>query len=75
MIDIIFKIRNRVIGRKRIKYSNLPNEQNIEKSLMKFKEFHLKICKSIAFKNKMFKKKRKKKIIFVTTGASLGTIF
>jgi len=30
MIDIIFKIRNRVKGRKRIKRSNLPNEQNIE---------------------------------------------
>jgi len=30
IIDIIFKIRNRVIGRKRIKHFNLPKEQNIE---------------------------------------------
>jgi hypothetical protein len=33
-------MRNRILERKRIKHSNLPNEQNIESS-MKFKEFYL----------------------------------
>jgi len=50
MINIIFKIRKRVIGRKRIKRPNLSNKQNIENYRWNFKENHLKDVKALHLK-------------------------
>jgi len=63
MIDIIFKIRNKVTGKKRIKLSNLPNKKNIE-IINEILRIPSKRCKNVLFKNPILKRL----ITFATTG-------